>query len=788
MERTNNQKNLFFKKIDFQLLLLLLIPFCTCAQKIQIEGRVKDAESNNILPFASVSLYNSTSNELPVIGAYVMENGKFILEKLFPGEYTLKIQLMGFVSKEKRIVLTPAKEKNNLGTILLKEKIEELETVIIKTKKGLVENKFEKEIINISKDNRVSTANLSLIIENSPNVTIDPLKGLTINGDDNIKILVNGVWRGEESGKEVLNRLNPMNVEKIEVITNPASRYGSDGTAGIINVIMKKNETFKKYLGLNAKVATLPNRGVNLNFGTFTKRLGFHGIYNYDFFKQVKTAKTNTKNLLENVRTIQRNNIEEKNHTHQALLGINYALSDKTSMNTQIEYTNSNILNQQNIDFTYTYPNQTITNIWNTEGDYSVETINYGLDIAHKTKKNGFLNFNLNYLNGTFGKNYFISNNTNNTFIRGNDDRNNGELRFLYKSPKINRIKYEVGATYNFRLLDYRLGEDELNGAVIDITNVEWGYDEKIMAFFSDIYYTYNNWKVRFGGRLENTNIEIAEGLANQTYLKFFPSLQFDKKLKGNHRISFGYSRRINRPRPHQINSIPSLTDPNNIRQGNAALQPELSHNVNFRYQGKIGGISTVITPYYKHIKDAIQLIASVDEEVTITSYENVKSIENIGVSMQFRFSLLQQLKSNLILNPFYTKLKGKSIGNEGLNYSFRFNNTLKLPRDFTFGAYYYYYAQHNILQGVIEPIYQFDFTLNKSFPKSNIDISVEVRDVFNTKEVGIEASEINFNRDILRKPKTSYLIFGITYRPKLASKKSRKLSRNKIYSKEEIE
>jgi len=770
--------------------LFFLLPFCVSAQKFQIVGEVRDAKDNTPLSFANVILYSDENRNKPLLGTYTQENGKFVLDNLSKGKYLLKIQLVGYFSVELDLLLKSGKRIINLPKILLKENVEQLQEIIIKGDKKVVKNYFEKEIINVSKDNRVSTSNLTKILENSSSITIDPLKGLSINGDKNVKILINGVWRGQDSGIDALDRLNPMNVERIEIISNPASRYGGEGTAGIINIIMKKNESYKHYIALNTKVATLPNQGVNISLGTFKNKLGFHGTYSYDYFRLDKTTNTNTEDFIADVLTIQKNDIEQKKYSHQALFGLFYAPNNRTKFNAQLEYSNSDLNNIQSIDFSHINTSQTIEEHWDTKGGYKVETINYFLDLSIKTKKEAHYNLTFNYLKGIFDRDYYIRvvNQLNNTSAKGNDDRNNGQITFLYKSQKVGKFRYELGGSYNFRLLDYAFEANNLDEVGIDISNIQWKYDEKISAVFLDMYYRNKNWIVRAGGRIENTDIKANNVVSNQSYLEFFPNVQIDYKFKRNRKLIFGFSRRINRPRAHQLNITPSITDPNNIRQGNPNLLPEFSYNLNLKFIGKIGKTSIIIIPYYKHIRDAVQLIANVDGEVTTTNYQNVDFVEHFGSSLRLRYHPLKQWTSSLTISPFYSKISDQSIRNEGFNYSVRWNNKMKIFSSWTFGSYYSYYSEQNILQGIVKPIQVFNISINKSFLEKKLSLSLEIDDVFNTKEIGIEANGDNFNRNILRDSKSSYFVFGLVYKPKIASKKMKKLSKSKIYSKEEIE
>ena len=244
----------------FPLLLLLILSFnYTYSQRpggdrekstIVITGQVLDQETNEPLEYATLVL-QSVENPEKITGGITDMDGNYSVETN-PGKYNVSIEYISFKTYKKPNQLLS--ENTNLGVIKLSLDVAQLDAVEVVGEKTTVEVRLDKKIYNIGKDLTTSGANISDALNNIPSVTVDVDGAIALRGNDNVRILINGrpsALAGFGS-TDALRQLPADAIEKVEVITSPSARYDAEGTAGILNIVLKKEKT----LGFNGTINT----------------------------------------------------------------------------------------------------------------------------------------------------------------------------------------------------------------------------------------------------------------------------------------------------------------------------------------------------------------------------------------------------------------------------------------------------------------------------------------------------------------------------------------------------
>lgn len=236
-------------RIFIPLLLLTLTTFQSVAQQnqssITLSGKVVDSESGQPLEYATFVLQNADSPD-QVTGGITDLSGAFEIETA-PGKYNIRVEFISY--KTYSLQAQTYNSDTNLGTITLSPDVAQLAEVEVVGEKTTVEVRLDKKVYNIGKDITTSGGNVSDALGNIPSVSVDVEGGISLRGNDNVRILINGkpsALAGFGS-TDILQQLPADAIEKVEVITSPSARYDAEGTAGILNIVLKKEKT----LGIN---------------------------------------------------------------------------------------------------------------------------------------------------------------------------------------------------------------------------------------------------------------------------------------------------------------------------------------------------------------------------------------------------------------------------------------------------------------------------------------------------------------------------------------------------------
>src|SRR5882762_6263354 len=240
----------------------------------KISGTVQDSTSNQGVEFATVALLDPNTQK-PINGEVCDDKGKFTLSKIPAGNYIVSISFIGYATKNIKVQLTDKKNEVNLGNIILSPSTKLLKAVEIVGQKPLFEEKVDRTVYNAENDATAKGGDATDVLRRVPLLTVDMDGNVSLRGSQNIKVLINNKPSTitASSIADALKQIPADQIKTVEVITSPSAKYDAEGSAGIINIITKKNSLEGLTLNINSS-AGFRGSNLGLNGGYRKGKLG----------------------------------------------------------------------------------------------------------------------------------------------------------------------------------------------------------------------------------------------------------------------------------------------------------------------------------------------------------------------------------------------------------------------------------------------------------------------------------------------------------------------------------
>jgi hypothetical protein len=723
----------------------------------KLNGIIFDKETKQPLEYATIVLTNTDNNE--VTGGITDPNGKFNI-KIEQGNYNIAIEFLGF--KTIFFLNKPISSNSNLGTIYLEEDDNSLEEVEIIAEKSTVEIKLDKKIYNVGKDMTVKGGSASDVLDNVPSVTVDIEGNVALRGNENVRILINGKPSGLVGGPDALRQLPADAILKVEVITSASARYDAEGTAGILNIILRKGKAlgFNGSFGLNLGIPE--NIGVSSNLNYRNKKVNYFSTSGYTYNNSPGNAFFETKDIanIPSETIITENRFYERERkSFNTLFGLEYFITENASVTGSVFYRNSDRLNKTEINTNNTYllaSENTRKFRKEIENDLDKQ-IEFNLNFIQNFKTSGHklsLDFKHEINNedelATLTGNQFFPNIIND--IVQKTDAIEHQKRILvqgdYVLPIGENAQFETGFRSNNSFIDtdFSIRDEQEDGSFTldeDVSNI-FIYNEKVHALYTQYGNKFGKFSGLLGMRMEVSDIDVnVTGTtlnSNKKYTEFFPTFNLAYELKENETVTLGFNRRIRRPRSWFINPFPTRASENNIFQGNPDLDPAYSNALDLGYLKKWNKITFNTSMYYNYTTDVFQRIESLDANdanVTITTFENIASEDRYGFEFSLNYELFKWWKLNNSFNVFSTK---RNSGNELQDAKFtswtsRFDSRIKLPFKIDWQTTINYRGPRETFQTKNKSITSINLAFSRDILKGNGTLSLNVSDLLNSRK-----------------------------------------------------
>ncbi len=700
-----NGRKLFF-------ISLFILPVLSQAQ---IQGTVHD-RNNQPLSFANVLLLNQKDSSL-VTGVSVSDVGTFSITNFSPGKYLVKASMVGYKTTfSLPFVIKTSNDHYHVSPLIVEEDMHVLNDVEIVAKKPIYEQQIDRMVVNVEKS-ITSAGNTALeILEKSPGVVVNRQnKSLTLGGKEGVVIMINGKENRMpvSAAIEMLSGMSSENVKKIELITTPPSKYEAEGDAGMINIVLKKDDDFGTNgiytLGAGMGVDGKLNGSLTLNH--HVKKVNVFGLYSYShdnssqvisFYRQYlqdgKLHVTNSDsyrepiNIYQNYRIGMDYTISSK--TVIGLLSSGYVSDWKMDAQNKIYYKTDNLVTSLIDQRVYE------SNVWNHYmGNFNIE---------HFFKEDETLEFNVDYL-------HYDDDNPSNYAIQYHDSNSQPtsteEIRITKETPintwvsKLDyvrnwgkKIKMESGLKNtvtrfknNVSVSNKTDESDWISNP--DLTN-KYSLKEDISAAYTSLNFKFNEkTSMIVGLRYEYTNTvlstETEYGIIDRHYGRLFQTLFFSRDLGKNNSIQFSYSRRITRPSFNELAPFIVFQSPDTYVAGNEKLQPSISNILKSDYKYK----SILLSYTFTNENDAIRRFQprqseSQNRNVLYLMSKNLDRVTTSSLMLSFPLKLTKwwNMQNNLngIIQNVKTDYDGENLDITLKNFRYNAINNFRIAKGFT--------------------------------------------------------------------------------------------------------
>jgi len=773
--------------------------------KLKLTGIVLDQETQQTLEYATISLKN-TKNPDRLQGGITGFDGKFMVD-VFPGTYDISIEYIGFDRFTKTGVLI--KSSMDLGTIGLTIGSTALEGVEVMAEKTEVEIRLDKRIYNVGKDLTVRGGSVADVLDNVPSVTVDIEGNVALRGNDNVRILINGKPSGLVgiSGPQGLQQLPAESIEKVEVVTSPSARYGAEGTAGILNIILKKQELLgfngnfvanagqthtdiiPSAYGGSANVNLRKNKFNIFSTNSYSKSLSIGNVFNENEYFNGENPST----FLEESRSPER-----ENFSFFSSLGVEYYFKEKTSLilsgfirdRSGDDYT-KNILKRFDENKVLIDQSQLIE-LETDKDDARQISLNFDSEMDEEGQKFTAV---FQYEENKEDEKADIDNS-----LKNRDEKVNqleSEKRILlqadYVLPLDKNTQFEFGYRGNFnnQETDYQVFQIQNGGFArnTDLSNVLI-YKEHINALYTQYGKKIDAFSFLIGLRMEDSKIIVDQRTINdynqKKYTKFFPTLNLSYEFSDTESIILGYSRRISRPRGRFLNPFPSRSSVANFFQGNADLDPSYSNTVDVGYLKRWDKVTFNTSVYYQKSTEVFTFIAEdsgqkviVSEGESTTDFIEVPIIvrspiniaENNRTGFEFTLSYNPSRKSRIFLNfnLFNSETigihEGVDLGRTNLSWFSRANAKFTIFKDIDWQTQVFFRGPRETAQSKSRGMIFTSMALSKDVFKKKGTLSFRVSDLFNTAMYRSKTFTPTFTNDVLYRRSLPSFNLSLTYR-----------------------
>ena len=756
-----------------------------------VKGKILDRQKSEPLGFVNIKVTEQGSNKFAG-GGITDAGGNFNVTGLKDGKYTLTLTFMGYKDVTRQFEITPTKRDVQFKLLYMAEDAKQLNEVTVTGQRATMKLEVDRKSFDVGQLISNAGQSASDVLDNVPSIEVDNDGNVSLRGNSSVEVWINGKASGltSDNRAQILQQLPAESIERIEVIDNPSAKFSAEGSAGIINIVLKKDRKAGYYGSVQAGGDTRggANTSFNVNYNSRLidtyLNIGYRHRANTGHMESQQTS--NTYNQTYDSDSKQRGN----NFFTRAGVTLHATTKDDFSLSGMLMHGGGN---------SHSYTPYMYTAVASGLNNYQLDRLNRsrtGMDMRygefnyrHSFTDKHFIDFTADLSSWKMnGDNWYQDS----TVVVGIDDvtysyqyrpqyinNHRKELKLEYENQVTKNFKIEAGYNGNFSR-ENTPQESYMDNTSFDGTNASedklffnrFIYKQDLHAFYTTLSYKFGALSLMGGLRGEywrvNTesytweqehDASLREQPFKKDYFQLFPSVFMSWQMTETQQLQLNYTRRLRRPWGGQLNSFRDTRDATTVSFGNPYLTPEFSNSFSLNYLKQWNDHSLLVSAYYRPTTDVIQRISYKNKEDGLfyqTSMNVAKSVST-GLEMTVKNKLWRILDLTTSANAYYYRLNGFSYdidgqtvtGNSDHNFTWnaRMTASLMLPYDISIQTTGRYTARQVITQGYRKANYSIDFGARKNFFNKLFTLSVNCRDLLDSRRFETFTSGTNFTR-----------------------------------------
>ena len=770
--------------------LLCLCAYTGWAQGI-VKGKILDRQKSEPLGFVNIKVTEQGSDKFAG-GGITDAGGNFNVTGLKDGKYTLTLTFMGYKDVTRQFEITPAKREVQFKLLYMAEDAKQLNEVTVTGQRATMKLEVDRKSFDVGQLISNAGQSASDVLDNVPSIEVDNDGNVSLRGNSSVEVWINGKASGltSDNRAQILQQLPAESIDRVEVIDNPSAKFSAEGSAGIINIVLKKDRKAGYYGSVQAGGDT--RGGANTSFNVnYNSRL-IDSYLNIGYRHRANTGHMESQQTSDKYNQTYDSDSKQRGNNFFTRAGVTLhaTTKDDFSLSGMLMHGGGN---------SHSYTPYIYTAVANGLNNYQLDRLNRsrtGMDMRygefnyrHSFNDKHFIDFTADLSSWKMNNDNWYQDST---VIANVDD---ATYSYQYRPQHINnhrkelKLEYENQVTKNFKIEAGYNGnfsrentpqESYMDNTSFDGTNTSedklffnrFIYKQDLHAFYTTLSYKFGALSLMGGLRGEywrvNTesytweqehDASLREQPFKKDYFQLFPSVFMSWQMTETQQLQLNYTRRLRRPWGGQLNSFRDTRDATTVSFGNPYLTPEFSNSFSLNYLKQWNDHSLLVSAYYRPTTDVIQRISYKNQEDGLfyqTSMNVAKSVST-GLEMTVKNKLWRILDLTTSANAYYYRLNGFSYdidgqtvtGNSDHNFTWnaRMTASLMLPYDISIQSTGRYTARQVITQGYRKANYSIDFGARKNFFNKLFTLSVNCRDLLDSRRFETFTSGPNFTR-----------------------------------------
>ena len=778
----------------------------------RVFGTVKDADSGDALPFASV-VVKSLRDSMVVEGTLTLEDGSFDLREIEVGRHFVEVRFPGYetLRSEPHAFLprNPESLTWDMGERMLQADITALGEAVVVEQASVMEMKVDRRVFHVGSDLTSRGGNTTELLENIPSVAVDIDGNITLRGSSGVQILIDGRPSGLAGGarEAFLESLPASAVERVELITNPSARFDPDGTAGILNIVLKKNKLEGISGQLQATYGTGDNHDANASLNYRSRALSLSTNLGWNDRMSFMAGETDRTQFWSDDST-SFSAVDRPGDSHRGSMSgslrAEWRASDAWTVFAGV---NANEGVRDGWDSTFTAEQ------W-TGGELNgLNTEALRVEESQKDTRGGdaFAGFERTFgsrdhtwtadvrrsYNNQDGQTDFVdvslvpgsTTSDVHTFNAQNTQNQRWLAQTDYERPWGEKGKIEAGLKSTWNIDDSGFDYTEADSLFLsdgiyipvglDTVAYSFLYDEQIHAAYFTAGHSVGIVGFQAGLRAEqaftSARLEGEGNLQsepfNNDYFSLYPSANLFIETDGENTWSASYSRRVNRPRGRQLNPYLDMSDPRNFRTGNPFLLPEYTNSYEVAHQWQRGKTSITSSLFFKDTRDVIRRFTEADTTtgVLLSNFQNLGRQHSEGLELALMIPLGKTGRLNWTASAYRVVNDGSRLespfSSSGFSWSSRFFATWTLGSDWKLQANSFVRGAAVTAQGRFNGFATLNLAASRNLPGDHWQVTIQAKDVFNTRRWSYSSTTPDFTQEVWRQRESRNLYLTLQYK-----------------------